>query len=1103
MGIPSFSSYFTQVNNRIPDPNRKFITQAIRYDNVTKLFIDFANFINDIIDDNPNLDIPNPSIDEFGNKILERIEQIKVVYPDIQEVYIYYESIPTCAKIPEQYRRGIFKKILSSIKNDLDLRLNVTETEKFNRGLLSIENLFMTQLKNFLTDREIFVKNYLKEDPSTHVGEAEHKIMYDIKQMVEGVSEDQHYVIYSKDADVVVLSSILTNLLTTEARQVTVDTVKLSEIIQGQTIFSHVDSRKFINYLLTVYSQYRNIIISENSIMDEKKLTNRNVNDILYLFNFLGSDFIPSLQNVKIFNDFNIILFSYATLNDYLLNITGGKFTLNNNQLYNFLSSFLELKNIQGEQKDSPIKSIDERFNFSLPNTIKDYRPQDTYRNTVDQKFAENLFDIENVEFATKKCIDQNDRKFFEFEINKWDIYLQENTLNKIIVDFLIEGFKSGYYFYEKKSFFNTNNFYTDNSNTNKLITEISDADILKTITFNTGDKELILYKSKSILLYPHFEKENCYVVKINPKLYCFKKLFNTEYKINFNDIHESQYENILAPEETEDLIITPMQSQSGYRQPRGFYHRKGGGEVIESSIKKYFEGLTFILDLYFNYFGKVNNNFWMNGFNSSLNASDLIRELDRNNKAIPLYTDEFYNNYYRKTNYFNVNQFNSFKNFMTSKSYLNLKKKIYNYFYKNTGAARPEKINFVSKIKTLGEPLDLEHENITYNDILIYYKINKGADEINPIGFLNLLFNCGGQEKFTNNCSVISESIFQPIYFMERLRNGDHILISTEPIIPNSELVTEGFPTNTNFTFLLDNLIPKIIKQNDNTQPLYIDNLPFTQNLYNDLLTQKLKSPSVPDELFILEPELHAYPSLQTAELTDVTHINLSYLERITQPQPQPGRFQTRDSGFQSRDRVVGFQPREPIRPSGSKVDQEVRVAKPGLSVRQDEAVSVSEGSWRRNVLPPQQPQVENTLASSRENGWVMQGRQAPIVQQDLPIRRPVTKTKQKPNNRSQIYRINKSITIDGWNFTSGHEYIVDGNELWVYKRRDNNFINIYKPDAIKNEMIDFVRKNSVNGGLLQSGGNIINNNEDIYKQKYLKYKKKYLELKNKIKNN
>lgn len=598
MGIQGFFGYFLSESNLLK-PNKKFIIEESIDRGVKRLYVDFVNIVHDVLAENKDIDNGKDSSDKLIiEKVIERLATIFSYYPNSKKL-IFFECIPTVAKMREQYSRRIFRKIQNDIEIDLKQKLKCEIESRFDQLKFAIDSDFIKNIILAIKDSFDGTDNSSNSNieifgySNNEVGEAEHRIIHHIAN-TEFENNDV-FVMYSPDADVFLLSTILTNLLSTDDKSLIVNTMRRSDDVTNR-LFYKIDTQKYIEYLI--------------SKIDSEKNRFNIINDITYIFNLLGDDFIPIFDKFKTSHARDIFPVIFTAL---------GKLKLNN---------ILE-------------KDHDDKLVIDKNNLIKVFEELEEY--TSSKKKFKNSY--------------------------KYILPIDENTNqikhNKLIFMVLQDAFQKGYYFYERSSKSNHKNFYVSNKNYNKK--------------FNNTNSNFLVYNIDS--------QKKQYEITIN-KSYKFVSML--EIDRSGESIAESESES---------------ESKSN------------------SMIQNYFEGFGFILDLYYNTIGTVNNNFWYYRYNKSPALDETLNWL-KNNDNIPPYDKMLV-----PPTYFTGQQYKTFLQKLIDSNYLNILKK---------------------------------NNIITYDSLI----------RINGEHISNKIFNCF-EKKYINKCEIKNEQFFDPIEFIESQNGG------------------------------------------------------------------------------------------------------------------------------------------------------------------------------------------------------------------------------------------------------------------------------------------------------------------------------------------
>ena len=279
----------------------KEIAKKWNYDTVNYSIEDFKNHFNEKFIDNTFLDL---IVDDLTYIMTELIDS-----DHIKKIYISMDGVPNMAKIIEQKKRRYMGYILNESKKDiylsnkdsLDLDRKMYEENKirFSRSKFLGHHEFMQQMSEKLKDANVledFKKKCKKLESYifsgyNNPGEGEKKIMEDI---IENAEEGK-YVVYSPDADVIILSSIMINKLKNNSE------IYVLRFDQQELKYDIID----INMLNKNILNY--IELNENLKMNTTDV----LNDIMFIFTMFGNDFVHKIDSIDPKKDFEILLNIY------------------------------------------------------------------------------------------------------------------------------------------------------------------------------------------------------------------------------------------------------------------------------------------------------------------------------------------------------------------------------------------------------------------------------------------------------------------------------------------------------------------------------------------------------------------------------------------------------------------------------------------------------------------------------------------------------------------------------------------------------------------------------------------------------------------------
>lgn len=325
---------------------------------LNKLFFELIHNNNDITNESKEIakkwkyDVKNFSLDNFKKYFNDNfiddsfidliINDLNYIFSElligdhIKKIYISMDGVPNMAKIIEQKKRRYMGYILNESKKDiyvnnkkfLSKERQIYEENKirFSRNKILGYHEFMKKISQELQNSQVidnFKNNYKQLQSyifsgSNNPGEGEKKIMEDILEN----SHKGKYVIYSPDADVIILSSIMTNKLNNNSE------MYVLRFDQQELKYDIVD----INIL-------NNNIFNYIELDNQKKMSEINIlNDIMFIFTMFGNDFVHKIESIDAKKDFEILLQEYKKfLSDHNSNII-----VNENINYENLCKYIE-----------------------------------------------------------------------------------------------------------------------------------------------------------------------------------------------------------------------------------------------------------------------------------------------------------------------------------------------------------------------------------------------------------------------------------------------------------------------------------------------------------------------------------------------------------------------------------------------------------------------------------------------------------------------------------------------------------------------------------------------------------------------------------------
>lgn len=355
---------------------------------------------------NINTEIQNKTMNYVENIIAESINELKFLY-------IAIDGVPSIAKMMEQKRRRFMGKLLECIQLELlekykdELTMQKTQHGYENRYLfekytprwtsshISPGTEFMIQFTKNLKNSDYLMKymkptKYIFSD-YTSIGEAEKKLM---NYCIRNIPQDKSIMIYSPDADVILLCMLL------EHKKVYV----IRNDDRSKKLFC-IDINKLKNNFYKLFKLYSNKDTDLNTY----------IRDLIFLFTFFGDDFVPPIESYTITFHLSNLIKAYANSYLKLGNLTT-KTNINNKCL------ILILKNLTNKEFEKII--LVEKY-------LSDYfRQYFIYRKNYENWCYKNNIDPAKISFPAilRNCL------LLNYKIKKNGIKsVKKNALFKIL----------------------------------------------------------------------------------------------------------------------------------------------------------------------------------------------------------------------------------------------------------------------------------------------------------------------------------------------------------------------------------------------------------------------------------------------------------------------------------------------------------------------------------------------------------------------------------------------------------------------------------------------------------------------------------------------
>jgi len=326
MGIPSYFSHFVRQHRRI--------IKQINTNPINNLYLDCNSFIYDGV----NSDRTNKNEDVLIKYVCDKlIYYINLLKPN-KRVFIAFDGVAPVAKLNQQRKRRYLSWYQTHFTDDNDNDSN-WNTAAITPGTEFMARLAIAIKTRFQNPKEFGLEKFIISC-ADEVGEGEHKLFEYIRANKEYHAENVT-VIYGLDADLIMLT--LNHLHISDKLYLFRETPEFIKSIDNTLNPNELyllDIPEFGKSIITDFSNgtgVSNGINDINKINDMILLNDINkINDYIFLFFFLGNDFMPHFPALNIrTNGIEILINAYKhVLNAKNLNlIASGKIQWKNLRL--------------------------------------------------------------------------------------------------------------------------------------------------------------------------------------------------------------------------------------------------------------------------------------------------------------------------------------------------------------------------------------------------------------------------------------------------------------------------------------------------------------------------------------------------------------------------------------------------------------------------------------------------------------------------------------------------------------------------------------------------------------------------------------------------
>jgi 5'-3' exonuclease len=295
--------------------------------------------------------------------VKEHISTLLTTYTDpehLKRLFISVDGIPNMAKIVEQKQRKymtyvrntLVKKIFKKYQEKGELsekRILFEKTRiRFDRGKIVPWSPFMKKLEGELINKK-WVDTIKDKFPklegvvlsgSAYPGEGEKKIMENIRDNIEN-KIGGNYMLYSPDADIILLSIILKNFCYINSKRST-NKFYVLHYDQESKAHSFIDIGTFCTYICSFIVER-----ADKDMEIDSELIFKVTNDFVIIATVFGNDFVPKIDSISVKNDFLDILELYRHMFDSSGNLKNiviapdnikGTFRINYGNLLKYMS---------------------------------------------------------------------------------------------------------------------------------------------------------------------------------------------------------------------------------------------------------------------------------------------------------------------------------------------------------------------------------------------------------------------------------------------------------------------------------------------------------------------------------------------------------------------------------------------------------------------------------------------------------------------------------------------------------------------------------------------------------------------------------------------
>jgi 5'-3' exonuclease len=296
--------------------------------------------------------IDKEAIDRITKQIIYISSQI-INPEELELLYIAIDGVPQMSKIIEQKKRRYNGYISSKIKDkiykshydDLPEKRKTYEMNKisYDRSKIISWTSFMSNILLILQSHTFLhnlkslhpnIKHIIVNDQNNK-GEGEKKIM---EHIIESKAKGS-YVIYSPDADAIILGIIGQNILNNSSE---------FNILRYNSQSNEYDLVNISILCDNIYAYATNMCKLNKNDFNKLNVTN----DIAFIFTLFGNDFIPKLESIDVRNDIETLMNIYCgcmakSQKKYIIfNNKDGTFKINYINFFNLINQMAQIEDI-------------------------------------------------------------------------------------------------------------------------------------------------------------------------------------------------------------------------------------------------------------------------------------------------------------------------------------------------------------------------------------------------------------------------------------------------------------------------------------------------------------------------------------------------------------------------------------------------------------------------------------------------------------------------------------------------------------------------------------------------------------------------------------